>query len=97
MRLGLELTCRRNRRKGLGFEELSSETCYGVSILARLMCLAAAMKLVRFSHAKVHATLLSNGLAEEKFQKTIEFCYEMSRPSFNRFPGYFKSHEYRMK
>ena len=48
--------------EGLGIEELASKTCCEVSILARLMRHATALKFVRFSYGKVHATTLSNGL-----------------------------------
>lgn len=64
------------------------------SLLARLMRCLAAMNLLYFADGRLHSTPLSNGLADENFQKTIRFCYEVTRPAFNCFPEYFKAHNY---
>lgn len=86
--------CRKGK-SGLTLDELSVKTGVEASLLARLMRHLAAMKLLYFSNGRLHATPLSNGLAEDNYQKTIEFCYECSRPSFGHFPEFFKLHGYR--
>jgi hypothetical protein len=55
----------------------------------------AAMYLVTFSEGKLRATDLSDGLAEEKYQHSISFCYDVTRVSFNNFPHYFKATGYK--
>jgi hypothetical protein len=55
-----------------------------------------AMKLVTFSDGKFRGTVLSDGLAAENYQQSINFCYDVARPSFNGFPEYFKKSEYKM-
>lgn len=54
-----------------------------------------ATKLLFFADGRLHATPLSNGLAADSYQKSIEFCYDCTRPSFNGFPEYFRLHGYR--
>lgn len=51
--------------------------------------------LVTYDDGKFHATPQSNSLAEERFQHSISFCYDVARPSFNGFPEYFKTAEYK--
>jgi hypothetical protein len=55
----------------------------------------AAMRLVSFTDGRLHGTTLSNGLAEQKYQDSISFCYDVARPSFNGFPEYFKRTGYK--
>lgn len=55
----------------------------------------AAMKIVSVAEGRFHATPLTDGLAQENFQKTIQFCYDITRPAFNCFPEYFKANEYK--
>ncbi|KAK6855082.1 O-methyltransferase [Apiospora arundinis] len=38
---------------------------------------------------------LSDGLAEQKYQHSISFCYDVARPSFNGFPAFFKDTGYK--
>lgn len=52
------------------------------------------MNLVSFHNGAFYATKLSNGLAAENYQHSINFCYDVARPSFNGFPEYFKNSEY---
>lgn len=55
-----------------------------------------AMKVLRFSpDGRLQGTRLTDGLAEDRFQSAIEFCYDFSRPSFNAWPAYFASVGYR--
>lgn len=49
-----------------------------------------ATGLVSFNGGKWYGTDLRNGLAEQKYQDSISFCYDIARPSFNGFPEYFK-------
>lgn len=51
--------------------------------------------LITYDDGKFHATALSNSLAEEQFQHTISFCFDVARPSFNGFPEYFKTAAYK--
>lgn len=53
-----------------------------------------AMKIVTFSNGNFFGTALSNGLAAENYQKSIDFCYDVARPSFNGFPEFFKKTNY---
>ncbi|ROW06485.1 hypothetical protein VMCG_04236 [Cytospora schulzeri] len=80
---------------GLTIDELASNTGVDASLLARLMRHLVAMKLLFFADGRLHATPLSNGLAADNFQQTIEFCYDCTRPSFNGFPEFYKLHGYK--
>ncbi|ROW04362.1 hypothetical protein VSDG_00914 [Cytospora chrysosperma] len=82
-------------KTGLTIDELALKTGVEASLLARLMRHLVAMKLLYFADGRLHATPLSNGLAEDNFQKTIEFCYDCTRPSFNSFPEYYKLRDYK--
>ena len=53
------------------------------------------MHMVTFSGGNFHATALSNGLAEQKYQHSISFCYDVSRPAFGGFPDYFQQTAYK--
>jgi hypothetical protein len=53
-----------------------------------------AMKIVSFSNGKFFGTSLSHGLAADNYQKSIDFCYDVARPSFNGFPEFFKKNGY---
>lgn len=44
---------------------------------------------------RLRGTPLTDGLAEDRFQKSIEFCYEVSRPAFGAWPAFFASRGYR--
>ncbi|KUI53281.1 Demethylsterigmatocystin 6-O-methyltransferase [Cytospora mali] len=81
--------------RGLTIDELASKTGAEAALLARLMRHVVAMRLLSFAEGRLLATPLSNGLAEDNFQKTIEFCYDCTRPSFSSFPEYFKLHDYK--
>ncbi|OAL54845.1 S-adenosyl-L-methionine-dependent methyltransferase [Pyrenochaeta sp. DS3sAY3a] len=54
-----------------------------------------AMKIVTFHDGSFFSTHLSNGLAAERYQKSIEFCYDVARPSFNGFPTFFEKTGYK--
>jgi hypothetical protein len=66
-------------------------------LLQRVLRHLIAMKLVTFSDGKFRGTPLSDGLAAENYQQSIDFCYDVSRPSFNGFPDYFRKSEYQMR
>jgi hypothetical protein len=78
-------------------DALSQKTGVDVTLLQRVLRHLIAMKLVTFSDGKFRGTRLSDGLAAENYQQSINFCYDVSRPSFNGFPDYFKKSEYQMR
>lgn len=80
---------------GLTPSDLSEKTGIDVSLLQRLTRHLVAMNLVTFHNGVFLATKLSNGLADEKYQHSISFCYDASRPSFNGFPQHFKQNGYK--
>lgn len=55
-----------------------------------------AMKLVTFNDGKFIGTRLSNSIAAENFQRSIDYCYDVIRPAYNAFPSFFRSHDYKM-
>lgn len=38
---------------------------------------------------RLRGTPLTDGLAEDRFQKTITFCYDVVRPAYNAIPAFF--------
>lgn len=80
---------------GLSASALCEKTGVDVVLLQRLMRHLVAMYLITFHDGAFHATTLSNGLAEENYQHSISFCYDVARPSFNGFPEFFKKTEYK--
>jgi hypothetical protein len=81
---------------GVDPDELAQKTGVDVVLLHRLMRHLTAMKVVSFSGSNYRGTTLSNGLAAERYQKSIDFCYDVARPSFNGFPEYFKRTDYKL-
>jgi hypothetical protein len=81
---------------GVDPDELAQKTGVDVVLLHRLMRHLTAMKVVSFSGGNYRGTTLSNGLAAERYQKSIDFCYDVARPSFNGFPEYFKRTDYKL-
>ncbi|KAK2741718.1 hypothetical protein FQN55_008217 [Onygenales sp. PD_40] len=65
------------------------------ALLNRVMRHMAAIHMISIEDGKFHATPLSNGLAEDNYQRTIEFCYDVARPSFNGMPEYWKQTDYK--
>lgn len=80
---------------GLSLLSLTEKTGVEAPLLQRIMYHLNAMKLVTFSNGKFFATTLSNGLAEERYQESIKFCYDVARPSFNGFPKLFIENGYK--
>ncbi|EED19306.1 hydroxyindole O-methyltransferase, putative [Talaromyces stipitatus ATCC 10500] len=80
---------------GLSAEVLSAKTGIDIVLLQRLARHLVAMHLLTFRDGAFHATILSNGLAEENYQDSIAFCYDTARPSFNGFPEFFQKTEYK--
>ncbi|KAK8044323.1 hydroxyindole O-methyltransferase [Apiospora rasikravindrae] len=63
---------------------------------ARLLRHLAATKLVVYGKdGKWRGTPLTDGLADQKYQHSIAFCYDVARPSFNGFPAYFRETGYK--
>lgn len=80
---------------GLDASTLADKTAVHELLLQRLMRHLVTMCLVTFHDGAFHATKLSNGLAEERYQHSLSFCYDVSRPAFGNFPAYFKKTGYR--
>ncbi|KAJ5094095.1 hypothetical protein N7456_009956 [Penicillium angulare] len=80
--------------KGLSPSALSEKTGINVSLLERLIRHLVAMNLITFHNGVFLGTKLSNDLAAEKYQHSISFCYDASRPAFNGFPEHFKNNGY---
>jgi hypothetical protein len=51
-------------------------------LVQRLLRHLAAYHIVSYENGKWYGTKLTNGLAEQNFQSTIEFCYDSGMPSF---------------
>jgi hypothetical protein len=79
---------------GISPGDLAQKTGVDVVLLQRIMRHLIAMKVVSFSNGMFFGTALSNGLAAENYQKSIDFCYDVARPSFNGFPEFFKQRNY---
>ncbi|KAJ5981981.1 hypothetical protein N7451_012081 [Penicillium sp. IBT 35674x] len=80
--------------QGLSPSALAEETGLIVVLLERLIRHLVAMNLITFHNGVFLCTTLSNNLAEEKYQHSICFCHDVSRPSFNGFPDHFKNNGY---
>ena len=75
---------------GFSSSALSEKTGVDVVLLQGLTRHLVAMYLITYHNGAFHATKLSNSLAEENYQHSISFCYDVARPSFNGFPEFFK-------
>lgn len=80
---------------GLSPSDLAEKTGVDVNLLQRLLRHLVTTHLITYFDGKFHGTTQSNNLAEERFQRSISFCYDVARPSFNNFPEYFKKTEYK--
>ncbi|CAN9409573.1 unnamed protein product [Alternaria alternata] len=80
---------------GLSADDLARKTGVESTLLRRIMRHLIAMKVVAFSNDRFLGSNLSDGLAAENYQKSIDFCYDVARPSFNRFPDFFKTTDYK--
>ncbi|KGO75605.1 O-methyltransferase, family 2 [Penicillium italicum] len=81
--------------EGLSPTSLSEKTGVDVNLLTRLARHLVAMNVLAFHSGAFHGTTLSNGLVEERYQHSILFCYDATRPSLNGLPAYFKQNAYR--
>ncbi|KAF1947988.1 putative hydroxyindole O-methyltransferase [Clathrospora elynae] len=81
---------------GVNPSDLAKKTGVDVVLLQRIMRHLIAMKVVSFSNGRFLGTPLSHGLAADNYQKSIDFCYDVARPSFNGFPEFFKKTEYKL-
>jgi hypothetical protein len=84
------------RDEGIRAEDLAQKTGVDVVLLQRMMHHFIAMKVVSSSNGKFRSTFLSDGLAADNYQRSINFLYDVARPSFNGFPDYFKKTNYRL-
>lgn len=80
---------------GISDAALFEKSGVEVVLLQRLMRHLASMHLVTYHDGAFRATTMSNAMAEERYQHSISFCYDVSRPSFNGFPDLFKSTGYK--
>ena len=81
---------------GISPHDLAEKTGVDPILLQRVMRHLIAMKMVSFSNGKFFGTHLSHGLAADNYQKSIDFCYDVARPSFNGFPDFFKKNGYKL-
>ncbi|KAL6702647.1 hypothetical protein ACN47E_001270 [Coniothyrium glycines] len=81
---------------GLSSKELATMTSVNTILLERVLRHLISMKVLTCSASKFHGTALSNGLAAENYQRSIDFCFDVTRPTFNGFPAYFKDTKYRL-
>ncbi|KAL1792466.1 hypothetical protein ACET3X_008973 [Alternaria dauci] len=81
---------------GLSTDDLAQRTGVEPALLQRIMRHLIAMKVVSFFNGRFLGSNLSHGLAAENYQKSIDFCYDVARPSFNRFPDFFKKTDYKL-
>jgi O-methyltransferase domain len=80
---------------GVSPQVLSEKTAVDILLLGRMLRHLVAMYLIKFHDGKFYGTTLSNDLAEDKYQHSISFCYDVARPSFNGFPEFFKKTGYK--
>ncbi|EUC36989.1 hypothetical protein COCCADRAFT_1953 [Bipolaris zeicola 26-R-13] len=83
-------------KPGSSLYDLTQKTGVDTPLLQRILRHLVAMKLLTYSNGKFKGTPPSDGLAAENFQKSIDFCYDVARPSFNRFPSFFQATGYRI-
>jgi hypothetical protein len=81
---------------GIRPDDLAKKTGVDLVLLQRIMRHLVAMKMASFSNGRFLGTNLSNGLAAENYQKSIDFCYDVARPSFNGFPEFFRKTGYKL-
>ncbi|KAK8070078.1 hypothetical protein PG994_006694 [Apiospora phragmitis] len=80
---------------GLSPAALASKTGLDAPLLQRILRHLAATKVVAFRAGRWCGTPLSDGLAEQRYQHSVAFCYDVARPSFAGFPAYFRATGYR--
>lgn len=81
---------------GLTPSSLAEKSAVTVPLLERIVRHLIAMKLLSFHDGKIYGSRLSDGLAAENYQQSIDFCYDVARPSFNNFPEFFKKNSYQV-
>jgi hypothetical protein len=84
------------RDEGICAEDLAQKTGVDVVLLQRMMHYFIAIKVVSSSNSRFRSIFLSDRLAADNYQRSIDFLYDVARPSFNRFPDYFKKINYRL-
>ncbi|KAL4893287.1 putative O-methyltransferase [Aspergillus ambiguus] len=77
---------------GLTLPALAEKTGMDVAILQRLARHLVTMNVIQYQNGAFHATRLSNGLAEPRYQDSISYTYDVARPAFAAYPEYFKYH-----
>jgi hypothetical protein len=81
-------------KSGLTPSDLAEKSGVTAPLLERMVRHLIAMKLLSYHDGRVHGSHLSDGLAAENYQQSIDFCYDVARPSFNHFPEFFKKKGY---
>lgn len=81
---------------GLAPADLAEKTGVDIALLSRIVRHLIAMNLLSFRNGKIYGTHLSDGLAAENYQQSIDFCYDVARPSFNSFPDFFIQNGYKV-
>ncbi|KAF5656781.1 hypothetical protein FHETE_10795 [Fusarium heterosporum] len=85
----------KNAKNGISTEALAEKTRISVHLIERFMSHFVAHKVVRFLHPNGwHATALSNALAEENYQHSINFCQRASARAFLNLPDHFEKSNY---
>lgn len=86
----------RDAPQGLTTAELAKKTGrpWDLKLLQRYLSHLVAMHVLSLSQGKWYGTPLTNGLAEENYQKSIEFCYDTGIPSFRGMPDWTKATGY---
>ncbi|TID21518.1 putative O-methyltransferase [Venturia nashicola] len=82
--------------KGLAPADLAEKTDVDIFLLQRIVRHLVAMNLVSFRDGRIYRTDLSDGLAAENYKQSIDFCFDVARPSFNSFPDFFKKNGYKV-
>lgn len=82
--------------RGINPSDLAERTSVTVPLLERIVRHLIAMKILRFQNGRIYGSRLSNGLAAENYQQSIDFCFDVARPSFNHFPEFFKKNGYQV-
>ncbi|QDS74400.1 hypothetical protein FKW77_005672 [Venturia effusa] len=81
---------------GLSLAGLAEKTGVDIALLPRIVRHLVATNVVSFHDSKVYGTRLSDGLAAENYKQSIDFCYDVARPSFNSFPNFFEKNGYKV-
>lgn len=65
-------------KSGLTPSDLAEKSGVTAPLLERMVRHLIAMKLLGYHDGRVHGTHLSDGLAAENYQQSIDFCYDVA-------------------